>query len=177
MCIRDSKKSKEQQVYSFGSMMFDTQKQILTIGDIQTKLTTKESELLSLLCAHANDILERNHALKQIWEEEDVYKRQTSFLSWKPVTDNKNSNLGYIRDPASGALIATTPFDIPAVSIIESFNPLIEAQSVLYNDVNMSVRLNKTRSLNLNIASNRVVETSDNDFIVSMGYKLSLIHI
>lgn len=57
------KKSKEQQVYSFGSMMFDTQKQILTIGDIQTKLTTKESELLSLLCAHANDILERNHAL------------------------------------------------------------------------------------------------------------------
>jgi two-component system OmpR family response regulator len=60
------KKSKEQQVYSFGSMMFDTQKQILTIGDIQTKLTTKESELLSLLCAHANDILERNHALKQI---------------------------------------------------------------------------------------------------------------
>lgn len=95
----------------------------------------------------------------------------SSFLSWKPVTDNKNSNLGYIRDPASGALIATTPFDIPAVSIIESFNPLIEAQSVLYNDVNMSVRLNKTRSLNLNIASNRVVETSDNDFIVSMGYK------
>ena len=43
------KKSKEQQIYKFGEMTFDTQKQILYIGDEQTKLTTKESELLSLL--------------------------------------------------------------------------------------------------------------------------------
>ena len=50
------KKTKEQQVYKFGNMTFDTQKQILQIGDDQTKLTTKESELLSLLSAHANDI-------------------------------------------------------------------------------------------------------------------------
>ncbi|HAC71986.1 MAG TPA: DNA-binding response regulator, partial [Porphyromonadaceae bacterium] len=37
------KKSKEQQIYKFGEMTFDTQKQILYIGDEQTKLTTKES--------------------------------------------------------------------------------------------------------------------------------------
>ena len=71
------KKSKEQQVYNFGNMTFDTQKQILTIGDLQTKLTTKESELLSLLCAHANDILERNHALKQIWEEDTYFNARS----------------------------------------------------------------------------------------------------
>jgi len=71
------KKSKEQQVYSFGTMTFDTQKQILMIGDVQTKLTTKESELLSLLCAHANDILERNHALKQIWEEDTYFNARS----------------------------------------------------------------------------------------------------
>jgi DNA-binding response OmpR family regulator len=71
------KKSKEQQLYSFGTMTFDTQKQILVIGDVQTKLTTKESELLSLLCAHANDILERNHALKQIWEEDTYFNARS----------------------------------------------------------------------------------------------------
>ncbi|MDR1810924.1 MAG: response regulator transcription factor [Prevotella sp.] len=71
------KKVKDLQVYTFGSMSFDTQKQILTIGDLSTKLTTKESELLSLLCAHANDILERNHALKQIWVDDNYFNARS----------------------------------------------------------------------------------------------------
>ncbi|MDH6354815.1 two-component system OmpR family response regulator [Dysgonomonas sp. PH5-45] len=71
------KKVKDQQVYSFGQMQFDTQKQILTINGEQTKLTTKESELLSLLCAHANDILERNHALKQIWVDDNYFNARS----------------------------------------------------------------------------------------------------
>ena len=50
---------------------------ILKIGDVETKLTTKESELLSLLSAHANDILERNHALKQIWEEDTYFNARS----------------------------------------------------------------------------------------------------
>lgn len=71
------KKTKEQLVYKFGNMTFDTQKQLLTIGDIETKLTTKESELLTLLCMHSNDILERNHALKQIWEEDTYFNARS----------------------------------------------------------------------------------------------------
>ena len=71
------KKSKEQLVYNFGNMRFDTQKQLLTINDETKKLTTKESDLLSLLCAHANDILERNHALKQIWEEDTYFNARS----------------------------------------------------------------------------------------------------
>ena len=50
------KKSKEVTTYQLGRFTFDAQKQILTIGEQQTKLTTKESELLALLCAHANEI-------------------------------------------------------------------------------------------------------------------------
>ena len=38
------KKSKESTVYHIGSFTFDTQKQLLSIGDTQTKLTTKENE-------------------------------------------------------------------------------------------------------------------------------------
>lgn len=71
------KRTKEQQIYQFGSMTFDTQKQILTIEGNSTKLTTKEAELLALLCAHANDILERNHALKQIWVDDNYFNARS----------------------------------------------------------------------------------------------------
>lgn len=71
------KRTKDQQVYQFGNMVFDTQKQILTINDNSTKLTTKEAELLALLCAHANDILERNHALKQIWVDDNYFNARS----------------------------------------------------------------------------------------------------
>ncbi len=71
------KRVKEQQIYKFGSMEFDTQKQILAINGESTKLTTKESELLALLCAHANDILERNHALKQIWVDDNYFNARS----------------------------------------------------------------------------------------------------
>lgn len=67
------KKNKEQQVYKFGSMEFDTQKQKLKIKGIETSLTTKESQLLSLLCANANDIMDRLFALKLIWGKDDYF--------------------------------------------------------------------------------------------------------
>ena len=71
------KKSKEGVVYKMGKFIFDTQKQLLILGDTVTKLTTKESELLALLCAHANDILERNHALKTIWIDDNYFNARS----------------------------------------------------------------------------------------------------
>ena len=58
------KKNRETNVYKIGKFTFDIQKQILAINGEQTKLTTKESELLSLLCSHANDVLNRDFALR-----------------------------------------------------------------------------------------------------------------
>lgn len=60
------KKNRESSMYKIGRFTFDTQKQLLVIGDKQTKLTTKENELLALLCSHANEILKRNDALRTI---------------------------------------------------------------------------------------------------------------
>lgn len=71
------KKSRNRTQYKIGSYSFDTQKQILSRGDVQTKLTTKESELLSLLCAHANEILQRDYALKTIWIEETYFNARS----------------------------------------------------------------------------------------------------
>lgn len=71
------KKTKEQTIYKFGKFTFDTQKQILSIGDKETKLTTKESELLSLLCAYENEILQREHALKTIWIDDNYFNARS----------------------------------------------------------------------------------------------------
>ena len=48
-----------------------------SIGDKQTKLTTKESELLGLLCAHANEILQRDFALKTIWIDDNYFNARS----------------------------------------------------------------------------------------------------
>ncbi|MCR5138949.1 MAG: response regulator transcription factor [Bacteroidaceae bacterium] len=70
-------KTKAVTVYKFGSFTFDTQKQMLCIGNEQQKLTTKESELLTLLCAHANDILQREYALKTIWIDDNYFNARS----------------------------------------------------------------------------------------------------
>ena len=72
------KKSKETTQYQIGKFLFDTQKQTLTFGDQEpTKLTTKENELLSLLCSHANEILQRDFALKTIWIDDNYFNARS----------------------------------------------------------------------------------------------------
>ncbi len=69
--------SKVMPYYQLGKFFFDTQKQTLTIGDKVTKLTTKENQLLSLLCSFANETLERNYALKTIWENDNYFNARS----------------------------------------------------------------------------------------------------
>ena len=71
------KKNKESTVYHIGKFTFDTQKQLLCIGDEQRKLTTKENELLALLCSHANEILQRDFALKTIWIDDNYFNARS----------------------------------------------------------------------------------------------------
>lgn len=70
-------KTKEQLSYALGRYTFDTQKQTLIDDDKTVKLTTKESELLKLLCAHQNDVLERNYALKKIWIDDNYFNARS----------------------------------------------------------------------------------------------------
>lgn len=71
------KKSQDRTSYEIGTYTFDTQTQVLANGDNQVKLTTKESELLSLLCAHANDILQRDFALRTIWIDDNYFNARS----------------------------------------------------------------------------------------------------
>ena len=67
----------KQASYQIGGFTFDTTKQLLVLGDHIIKLTTKESELLELLCRHKNEVLERNYALKAIWIDDNYFNARS----------------------------------------------------------------------------------------------------
>jgi len=56
-----------------GKLTFNPKMQILSKGDFSVSLTTKESDLLILLYKNKNDILERDHALKAIWGDDNYF--------------------------------------------------------------------------------------------------------
>jgi two-component system, OmpR family, response regulator len=68
---------KKETQYVIGEYSFDTLKQLLRFKDHTIKLTTKESELLELLCSHKNEILERNYALKAIWIDDNYFNARS----------------------------------------------------------------------------------------------------
>ena len=71
------KKGKEITMYKIGKFTFDTQKQVLIADDKPEKLTTKESELLRLLCIHMNEVLQRDYALKTIWIDDNYFNARS----------------------------------------------------------------------------------------------------
>lgn len=66
-------KNNDQSEFKIGKYKFDSKHQTLDIKGVQSKLTTKEAELLKLLCLSANDVLDRNYALKTIWHDDNYF--------------------------------------------------------------------------------------------------------
>jgi len=67
----------EQEVFKIGKLTFNSKKQTLFDGEEEQKLTTKESELLKLLCMNVNKVLERNYALKNIWADDNYFNARS----------------------------------------------------------------------------------------------------
>ena len=71
------KRRTENAIFKIGSYTYDPHKQTLQRGEEKTKLNTKESELLTLLYQHANDILQREYALKSIWIDDNYFNARS----------------------------------------------------------------------------------------------------
>jgi DNA-binding response OmpR family regulator len=66
-----------EKLFQIGSYSFDNKRQLLAYKGQSISLTTKESELLELLCLHKNEILERNFALKSIWIDDNYFNARS----------------------------------------------------------------------------------------------------
>ncbi len=75
--LRRSNKNRSQDTdessFAIGKYQFNSEKQMLLVNGNEQKLTTKESQLLRLLCVHKNDVLDRNFALKTIWHDDNYF--------------------------------------------------------------------------------------------------------
>jgi two-component system, OmpR family, response regulator len=63
----------EAQEFAIGTYRFDYNKQKLVHEQGETRLTTKENELLYLLCKNKNGVMERSVALKAIWGDDNYF--------------------------------------------------------------------------------------------------------
>ena len=61
--------------YELGSFVFDVRKQVLSgaNGYEDRKLTTKETDLLRMLCIHRNGLLPRDLALTEVWGDDNYF--------------------------------------------------------------------------------------------------------
>lgn len=59
--------------FTLGKYAFDARKQVLTGPEGERNLTTKENDLLHLLCEHANTVLERSTALLTVWGDDNYF--------------------------------------------------------------------------------------------------------
>ncbi|HNS16278.1 MAG TPA: response regulator transcription factor [Bacteroidales bacterium] len=64
-------------VYSIGDYQFDYPRQILTWKESEQKLTSKEAELLKLLCEAKNEVLDRRYALNKIWFDDSYFNARS----------------------------------------------------------------------------------------------------
>jgi DNA-binding response OmpR family regulator len=70
-------KDADKNTWEIGSFVFDVKKQQLVHEGKTQKLTTKEADLLHLLCNNMNQVLERNFALKAIWIDDNYFNARS----------------------------------------------------------------------------------------------------
>ena len=76
--VESSQKDKSgNNIFKFGKYVFDHNRQMLNIGDKQQKLTSKEADLLRLLCLNTNNVLDRSVALNKIWYDDSYFNARS----------------------------------------------------------------------------------------------------
>ncbi|MAT56518.1 MAG: DNA-binding response regulator [Ignavibacteriae bacterium] len=94
--------------FEIGKFHFDYQRRILSGFNKEQKLTSKEADLLMLLCMNKNEILERGSALKTIWHEDNYFTSRSM-----DVYTNKLRN--YLKKDSSVEIITVHGYGIKLV--------------------------------------------------------------
>ena len=86
-------------IFEIGKFIFNSKLRTLTIGEIESKLSPKEAQLLELLAINPNSLISREMALKKIWGSDDYFTARSmdvyitklrKFLAEDPALNIKN---------------------------------------------------------------------------------------
>ncbi len=72
-----NEKKPDNSIFEFGNYTFDYNRQILLNNLKEQKLTSKEAELLKLLCENINNVLDRSVALNKIWYDDSYFNARS----------------------------------------------------------------------------------------------------
>ena len=106
-----------------------------------------------------------NHSYKSVYSV-------GSFNTYSTYQEYMNG-LGFIQDVTTGNPVPSSMFDISAVSINEQFAPLIGVDVTLLNNITAKAEYRKSRVMNLSMSAIQLVETTSNDIVLGVGYKLT----
>lgn len=67
----------QETVFKIGSLTFDAEKQVLSNGGENQRLTSRESELLKIFCLHPGQPLSRSYILKSIWGDDSYFNARS----------------------------------------------------------------------------------------------------
>jgi DNA-binding response OmpR family regulator len=75
--VRNVQSDLNQDTFELNNYTFCYSKQTLMIDNEEVKLTSKEADLLRLLCLNRNHILDRNSALFSIWSDDSYFNARS----------------------------------------------------------------------------------------------------
>lgn len=109
-----------------------------------------------------------NHAYKSIFAI-GSYNSYTTFMAY-------NGDMGFIQN-ADGDPVPHSMYDISAVSINESFSPLLGVDMTFNSNLTAKLEYRKTRQVALSMSSVQINESMSNDWVVGLGYKLNNVNL
>lgn len=82
-------------------------------------------------------------------------------------------DFGYIEDVLTGGSTPSSRYTFSAVTINEQFSPLVGIDVNMKNSFSFKAEWRKGRNMGLNLSSNQLVESHNNEYVVGIGYKFS----
>lgn len=70
-------KQSEQNEFTIGKYKFNYTNRTLELKSKKEELTTKEADLLKLLCINSNDVVDRNFALRTVWQNDSYFSARS----------------------------------------------------------------------------------------------------
>lgn len=92
-----------------------------------------------------------------------------SYSSFANYAEN-DDGFGFVRDVTSGNPIPSSRYDISSVSINESFAPFLSLDMAMKNSFTGKVEYRKQRNLTLNLTSYQLIESTNDEWVVGLGY-------
>ncbi len=88
------------------------------------------------------------------------------------ATYMETNGLGFVNSTTTGLPVPGSRYNIGAVSINESFSPLIGVDVTTKFNLNVGAKFIKSRTMNLSLTAIQLVETQNQEIAVNVGYKI-----